>query len=157
MKVALAVVALAIAAVIFLGFFRGRSEGKELTYFYDLSEKKLFPAPRNSIAPIRGINDAEQDAVRAIVISTTGNPKDKANRKIAYLETCSPELKAQLEAAQSGNTAAVPPRGVRQALMLVRRLEEADWYPVSSAEGEKIMTEWQMPGPGGKAPVVCAP
>ena len=81
-------------------FFRQDDGVSEKTYFYDLSEKKLFTAARTSVPPIKGINDAVEDGVRAVVISTTGNCRDKSCLKVAYLETFSPELKRQMESAQ---------------------------------------------------------
>ena len=159
---ALAVVLFA-GAVFRFGRFQGeRSQTGENSYFYDLSERKLFVAPRTLVPPIRGINNDEPDGMRAIVISTSGNPKDKASQKIAYLEKYAPELKQQFEAMQSGQESRAPlggriSRGAAQSFIFVRRLHEETWHPVNSAEAEKIMTEWQVPGADGKTPLVCAP
>src|SRR2546427_3479791 len=98
---ALSVVLLAGAAFRFSRFLGERAQAGENAYFYDLSERKLFVAPRTPVPPIRGINNDEPDGMRAIVISTSGNPKDKASQKIAYLEKYAPELKQQFEAMQS--------------------------------------------------------
>jgi hypothetical protein len=128
----------------------------ENTYFYDLSEKKLFAAPRESLPPIRGLNDAEEDAVRAVVISTTGIPEDKSAQKIAYLEKYAPELKQRIEQARNG-TAEPMPREARNAYRFVKRVEDGDWRSLDSAEGQRILTEWNIAGPDGKYPVVCVP
>ncbi len=136
---ALAVVLLAGAAFRFSRFLGERSQSGENSYFYDLSERKLFLAPRTLVPPIRGINNDEPDGMRAIVISTSGDSKDKASQKIAY---------------SSGNRIS---RGAAQSFIFVRRLNEETWYPVNTMEGEKIMTEWQVPGPDGKTPVVSVP
>src|SRR5437867_10965225 len=162
MMLALAVLVLAGAAFQFVRFFRERGHSHENAYFYDLSERKLFVAPRTLVPPIRGINNDEPDGMRAIVISTSGHPKDKASQKIAYLEKYAPELKQQFEAMQSGQETGARSgshisRGAAQSFIFVRRLNEETWYPVNSTEGEKIMTEWQVPGPDGKTPLVCAP
>jgi len=159
---ALAVVLFA-GAVFRFGRFQGeRSQTGENSYFYDLSERKLFVAPRTLVPPIRGINNDEPDGMRAIVISTSGDPKDKAGQRIAYLERYAPELKQQFEAMQSGQESRAPSgsrisRGAAQSFIFVRRLNEETGYPVNSMEGEKIMTEWQVPGPDGKTPVVSVP
>src|SRR5262245_8344375 len=82
------------------GFYRSfskRPDVSEKSFFYDLSEKKLFAASREALPPIRGLNDTEEDAVRAIVICTSGNPEDAANRSIAFLEKYAPELKENIE------------------------------------------------------------
>ena len=159
---ALAIVLLAGAAFRFSRFLGERSRTDENAYFYDLSERKLFVALRTKVPPIRGINNDEPDGMRAIVISTSGDSKDKASLKIAYLEKYAPELKQQFEAMQSGQESRAPSgnrisRGAAQSFIFVRRLNEENWYPVNSTEGEKIMTEWQIPGPDGRTPVVCAP
>ena len=162
MMLALAVVLLAGAAVQFIRFFAGRGRPDQNAYFFDLSEKKLFVAHRTLAPPIRGINNAELDGVRAVVVSTSDNPKDEASRRIAYLEKYAPELKQQIEAMQSGQespgaSGSRITRGAAQSFTFVRRLNEDTWHAVNSAEAEKIMTEWQVPGPDGKTPLVCAP
>src|SRR6266498_1799255 len=111
MMLALAVVLLAGAAFRFSRFLGERHQTDENAYFYDLSERKLFVASRTLVPPIRGINNDEPDGMRAIVISTSGNPKDKASRKIAYLEKYAPELKQQFEDMQSGRESGAPPGG----------------------------------------------
>ena len=132
-----------------------------MAYFYDLSERKLFVAPRTSVPPIRGINDGEPDGVRAVVISTSGDPQDKQSHKIAYLEKYSPDLKQQFERMRDGQDGATATRSLgraqAQAHIFVRRVNEPVWHPANSPEAEKIMTEWQAPAAGGKAPVVCIP
>ncbi len=159
---ALALVLLAGAAFRFSHFLGQRGQTDENAYFYDLSERKLFVAPRTLVPPIRGINNDEPDGMRAIVVSTSANPKDKASQRIAYLEKYGPELKQQFEAMQSGQESQAPSggrigRGAAQSFIFVRRLNEETWHAVNSTEGEKIMTEWQVPGPGGKTPLVCVP
>ena len=162
MMLALAVVLLAGAAFRFSRFLSERGQADENAYFYDLSEQKLFVASRTLVPPIRGINNDEPDGMRAIVISTSGKPKDKASQRIAYLEKYAPELKQQFEAMQTGKESGAPSaarisRGAAQSFIFVRRLNEETWFPVNSTEGEKIMTEWQTPEPDGKTPVVSVP
>ena len=156
-KVVVACVLLGLAAFFFVKLRPAGGSRDEQAFFYDLSAQKLFVAARTSIAPIRGIDNAEMDGVRAIVITTSGDPKDKASQKVAYLEKYAPELKQVLEAVQAGNAAAVPSHQVRQGLTFVKRVSDAAWHPVNTPEGEKIMTEWQVPGPGGKVPAICSP
>ncbi len=157
-----------VAVILLVGLATGlvtwsiRSRGGDpdgSVYFYDLSEQKLFVAPRSSVPPIRGINNAELDGVRAVVISTTGNPRDKKNRKIAYLEKYSPELKAQFEVVQREGAAAQVPltRESVPANTFVRRLNESQWHTMNTPEGEKIVSEWNIPGPDGNYPVICVP
>jgi hypothetical protein len=155
-KLLLALALLGGAAFMVVRSLRQGDGVSEQTYFYDLSEKKLFAAPRESLPPIRGINNAEEDAVRAVVVSLNGNPKDKAGQKIAYLEKYAPEFKLQIEKARSGQGEPLP-RSARQTYRFVRRVGDVDWHVVSSPEGQKILTEWNVAGPDGKYPIVCVP
>jgi hypothetical protein len=155
-KLALALALLVAAAVCFVKL-RPAPEQSEKGFFYDLAAQKLFVAPRSLLPPIPGINGKELTAVRAIVISTNGNPQDKASRRIAYLEKYSRELKQAMEAFRAGKTTSAASHEERQTQILVRRLNETEWYAVKSPEGEQILTEWNVPGLDGKLPVVCSP
>lgn len=155
-KLVLAVALLGGVTFMFARFIRQGDGVSEQTFFYDLSEKKLFAASREALPPIRGLNNPEEDAVRAVVVSLNANPKDKGSRKIAYLEKYAPEFKQQLEKVRAGQTDPLP-RSARNGYRFVRRAEDSEWHSVSSPEGEKILTEWNVPGPDGKFPVVCVP
>ncbi len=126
-------------------------------YFFDLSEQRLFAGPRDAIPPIKGLNDAVEDAVRAVVIATNGVAADKASRRIAYLEKYSPELKREMEAAQASGTSPSMGRGLAQAHRFVRRVDGSQWYPLTTEEAEKIVNEWLTAGPGGGPAVICSP
>lgn len=156
-KLVLALAILGTATVFLVRFFRASDGVTEKAFFYDVSEKKLFTASRTAVPPIQGLNDAEMDAFRAVVISTKGRPEDKSSWTIAYLEQYSPELKRQMEAAQANGSSPLMGRGQALAHRFVRRVGDADWHPMDSPEAEKIVTEWAMPGPNGITPVVCAP
>jgi hypothetical protein len=155
-KLVLALALLGGAFFILVRFLRQSDGISEQTYFYDLSEKKLFAASREALPPIRGINNAEEDAVRAVVISMNGNSKDKAGQKIAYLEKYAPEFKLQIEKVRAGQGEPLP-RSARSNYRFVRRVDDSEWYAVSSPEGEKILNEWNIAGSDGKYPVVCVP
>jgi hypothetical protein len=156
-KIAAAIALLGFAGFLVMKFVRQGDGIAEKAFFYDLSEQKIFTAPRTAVPPIRGVNDSQEDGMRAVVISVTGNPADKASRKVAYLEKYSPELKRQMETAQA--TGASPQMGRIEALghRFVSRAEGTQWFPMNSPEAEQIVTEWATPGPGGVTPVVCAP
>ena len=155
-KLGLALLLLIAAAVLLVRFLRQGDGVSENTFFYDLSEKKLFAASREALPPIRGLNNAEEDAVRAVAIAYGDNPKEKGSRKIAYLEKYAPEFKAHLEKVRAGQAEPLA-RNARNAFRFVKRVEDADWHAVSSPAGEKILAEWNMAGPDGKFPTVCTP
>jgi hypothetical protein len=154
-----------IAALVLLGIagyfvyrYVSQSRGpSEKAFFYDLSEKKLFKGPRQGIPPIRGLNDAEEDAMRAVVVSTNGNPSDAKSWNIAYLEKYSPELKKQMEKAQVTGVSPEMSRELALQHRFVRRLTDSNWFPMNSPQAERIVTDWAIPGPNGVTPVVCAP
>jgi len=137
--------------------FRPESGPSEKAWYYDLSEKKLFAADRGSIPPIRGMNDATADGVRAVVVAPAGKCDDPEARRIAYLETNAPELKQALDAARASGTEPAISRGQAQSLRLVRRVTDTEWFSLATAEGERIVSEWVVPGPDGQSPAVCTP
>ena len=145
------------AGVLLRSFWRNDSGVSEQAFFYDLSEKKLFVADRGQIPPIRGLNNTTEDGVRAVVISTNGQPKDKATWQIAYLEMYSPELKKELTAAKAAGIASSVSRGAAQALRFVKRVGDAQWVSLTSNECEQLVTEWVALGTGGTQAVVCSP
>jgi hypothetical protein len=156
-KLALAAVLFGWAAVALWQFLRNTAGVSEKAFFLDLSERKLFVAARGLVPPIRGLNDAAEDAVRAVVISTNATPDDRRTWTIAYLEKYTSELKQQMEQARS--TGASPPMGraAAQAHRLVKRPDDPGWVSVATPEGEAIVTQWAQPGPNGITPVVCTP
>ena len=135
-------------------------------WFYDLSEKQLYPAPINTIPPHQGIGGKRGDGVRAMVVAFGAGAKKSGERRIAYLETFRPELKDLLDRMQAARAAAKPFAGtppardsdLYQTNTLVRRLDDADWHPLDSPEAAKITAEWRAwRGAGGEKPVICVP
>lgn len=129
----------------------------ESAYYYDLSEGKLFVANRGLITPIRGVNDATEDGVRAVVVSTNGQPEVASTRVIAYLEMNAPELKQQLQAAQAAGTPPEISRTSAQSLRLVKRPSDSGWVSLASPEGERIVAEWLQWGTDSAPPAICTP
>lgn len=147
---------LAVAGVLLGRYFMdGRSVEK--AFFYDVSQKRLIMAPRKSVPPIRGVDGPEEDAYRAVVISTNGTPEDRSSWTIAYLEKYAPELKRQIEGAQASGGSPEMGRLLAQQYRFVRRLTDTEWFPLASTEGEKIINAWAVPGPNGITPAVCTP
>jgi hypothetical protein len=156
-KITVAIAILALAVLLTVRFWRSDDGVSDQAFFYDLSAGKLFTANRTRVPPIPGVDNQEEDAARAVVISTTGRPEDKSSWKIAYLERYSPELKRQMEEAQ--RTGGSPSMSRSQALAhrYVRRLADPEWVPMNSPEAELIVTEWATPTESGAIPVICAP
>jgi hypothetical protein len=156
-KLASGVMLLGLAALLAFRFYRQNTEATEKVFFYDLSEQKLFTGPRHQVPPIKGLHGAEEDAVRAVVVSTNGKVTDRHSWTIAYLEKYSAEAKRQLEQAQAGGA---PPELSRTEILahrFVKRLTDPQWFPMRTPEAERIVTEWAAPGPDGVTPIACTP
>ena len=149
-----ALIMVALAAAVFFNSWLASRKGPQ-AFFYDLSKGELFTADANLIPPIRGIDNAEEDGVKALVIAPTVD--DKKNRRIAYLERFAPELKRDMEEARAKQTRPLIDRGSQQNFRFVRRAKDTNWYSMNSTEGERIVNEWTAPGPDGLSPVVCTP
>jgi len=161
-KVVFSLVLLSAAVVFYVKLSPARESRDGDAYFYDLQEQQLFVAPRGAIPPINGIKGGAMAGVRAIVISTNGNPADKKHIQIAYLEKYSPEIKQLFEEVRQARAAGRSEEGRidrRQvhANTWVRRLHDTDWQSLDTAEGKIIASEWNRPGPDGRTPVVCSP
>jgi len=156
-KLAGSLLMLGVAGFFLMRFWREDSGVSEKAFFYDLSEKKLFVAERGLVPPIRGMNDTTEDGVRAVVISTNGRPEDPASRRIAYLEKYSPELKRQMEEAKARGGSPEMGRTAAQGHRWVKRVDDAQWVSLLTPEGERLVSEWAVPGPDGLSPVVCTP
>ena len=169
LKVAVAA-ALAIVAVAFVskrvGGFRKTGEEGSTIWFYDQSERRLYEVPGDTIPPDKGIGGPGGDGVRAVVVAFRAQQSDPSKRRIAYLETCTPELKDLLEklraARASGQAfkARIPAHDSDyfQINSLVKGLEETEWHASSSSEGRRAMTAWRSwRGPDGQPQVACLP
>jgi hypothetical protein len=131
--ITLAVVALAVVGQRVSSLRKTGEEGAAV-WFYDLSEKRLYTVPRETVPPDAGIGGPKGDGVRAVVVAFRGEQGDPSKRRIAYLETCTPELKDLLErvrtARASGRTieGGIPPHDSDyfQTNSLVRRPDETE-------------------------------
>jgi hypothetical protein len=135
-------------------------------WFYDESEKKLYAASTATLPPDDGIGGRKGDGVRAKVAVFRDEPDLARARRIAYLETYTPELKALLAAIQEARASGrpylgrIPSRGSAyyQTNTLVSRPDIDAWFPSHSPEAQQTLTDWQSwRGPGGQPPVVSLP
>ena len=161
-KVGVALSLLAGAVVCYFKLSPTSEAGGENAYFYDVEQQQLFVAPRGSIPPITGMKGGKSAGVRAIVISPTGDPGDKKHRQIAYLEKYSPEIKQLFEEVRQARAEGRSDEGRIDRSQVppntwVRRWHETEWHALSSNEDKQIASEWNVPGPDGRIPVVCSP
>jgi hypothetical protein len=169
LKLAAAVMCLVLGGGLLFSRLRDASrvgeEGAQVWY-YDESEKEIYPVARDTIPPHKGIGGPKGDGVRAVVAVPKGDAKSPSKRRVAYLETYRPELKKLLEDVRATRVARrafpvpVPSRDSDYfgTNTVVRRPGEPDWHAVSSKEGQRIMSEWRTwQGPDGQPLVLCLP
>jgi hypothetical protein len=140
-KIGLVVVIVVIAGAVWALTGGGRSE-EPMVYFYDLSEKTLFEAPRDSFAPIEGIGGEPGDGVEAVVVRCPECGGDQ--KRIAYLKTHTPEYKQKRNEARQADEPI--PGLTRQWIAentLVRLVDEDEWHVATSPDGGKIVTGWK--------------
>ncbi len=139
-KVGLAVAALVIAGGIWLLTGGGAGSDAPGTYFYDLSEKEFYPAPRGAFAPLEGIGGESGDGVEAIVVYCPECGLEK--KRIAYLKTHTPAYKRKYEAARAAGTKI---EGLTRQYdlenTLVKRVDGEEWHNGTSPEAVKIARE----------------
>ena len=165
-----AAVVLALVAVAFVskrvGGCRKTGEEGATTWFYDQSEKRLYEVPRDTIPPHKGIGGHSGDGVRAVVVAFRAEQSEPRKRRIAYLETYTPEFKDLLDKVQAARASRqafkgrIPSRDSEyfQTNCLVKGPEESEWHTSRSPEGRRVMAEWRSwRGPDGQPPVVCVP
>lgn len=141
-------------------------EDRARVWFYDQSAKRLYAVPTDTVPPHKGVGGRSGDGVRATVVAFRGEQSDPQKRRIAYLETYTPELKQVLEQVRSAHGAhqkysgPLPARDSDQfqTNTLVKRPEGQGWVPVSSPEGRRIQSEWRSwRRSDGQSPIVCVP
>jgi hypothetical protein len=134
---------IAISAIVVVAMtLSTRSASEPGQYFYDLSERRLYEAPRSAFAPEAGIGGTPDDGVEAVLVCCPDCGAEQ--RRIAYLRTHTLELK-QMRAriASAGEN---PPELTREyisAQTLVRRLDDETWHPTSTPEGSQIVIDWR--------------
>jgi hypothetical protein len=142
------------------------SEADSQVWFYDESKKQLYAASIELIPPDKGIGGPANDGVRAVVVGYGGEKPSSANRRIAYLQTYAPELKALLERVQAARHAGNP---VQESLpsrdsdffvtnTLVRLPDEPTWHPSNTPDAQRVMSAWRSwTGSAGELPVPVTP
>jgi hypothetical protein len=146
--------------------FSATGEEALQTWYYDLSEGKLYTVPRDTTPPHKGIGGEKNDGVRTVVVADHGECDDSRKRRIAYLETYTPEHKQLVEdvrAARAAGRAYDQPipgaeSGFYEKNTLVRRVDEPTWHDMTTAEAKRIVAEARgQRGSNGKVLDVCTP
>lgn len=160
---------LAAAGVIALKQLRSvtaTGEEQARIWFYDESAQRLYAVPRDTLPPHVGVDRTQGDGVRAIVVMPPAQPQDANARRVAYLETYTPELKALLEEVRAARATGRAPRrplphddgNYMQRNTLVRRPGETKWYPQTDPQAARIMAEWHTwTATNGDRLVICVP
>jgi hypothetical protein len=152
-----AVAVLALAAIVLL-FRTTMRDTRPREWYYDLSEARLYAAPRGSIAPLPGIGGAANDGVEAIVVAPEGKCGDAGARRIAYLVTYTEEYKRlKEEAAKTGKPNETADRAYQAKSTRIKRVSDPDWFEATSEEAMKIVTEWQSERDPAGPLRVCLP
>ena len=164
--VAIVIAAGVVAYVRMRSISRGTGDDQAQVWFYDQSEKYLYALPRDTIPPDDGIGGAPDDAVRATVVCPRGAEQDAKKRRIAYLETYTPELHKLMHDIDAAHKAGKAYSGKKPGRndpfvmknTLVRREKDPAWYDMTTKEAAAIIIEWRdWRDESGKPLVVCAP
>jgi hypothetical protein len=135
-------------------------------WFYDQSEHELYTVPRETIPPHKGVGGKKNDGVKAIVVAGRGDCDDPQKRRIAFLESCTPDYKQLMEDVRAARTAGrdcdrpIPEAesGYYEKNTLVRQVHDPTWYDMTTAEARQIVARWQSErGSNGQTLDVCTP
>lgn len=146
--------------------FTATGEEDVQAWYYDQSERELYPVPRETIPPHKGIGGEKNDGVKAVVVADHGACDDSKKRRIAYLETYTPEHRQLMEGVRAARAAGraydqpIPEAGsgFYEKNTLVRLVDDPTWYDMATAKGKQIVAQWRSErGPDGKAPDACTP
>jgi hypothetical protein len=153
-KLGLGIAILVTAGGVWLLTAGGKDKSVRTAYFYDLSEKKLYEAPGDAFAPIKGIGGESGDGVEAVVVYCPKCGLEK--KRIAYLKTHTPEYKRKKEEARAaGRTIEGLTRSWVAENTLISLVDPIEWHKATSEEGARIARdgrqrcpehgEWERP------------
>lgn len=135
-------------------------------WFYDQSEAVLYTVPRGTYPPHEGVGGEKNDGVRAVVVAARDECNESSKRRIAYLETYTPEYKqlvegiraARAEGRAYGRPIPSAESGFYEKNTLVRRVDDSRWFDMTTVEARQIVSQWRNErGPEGKTLDVCTP
>lgn len=126
-------------------------------WFYDLNTGKLFVAESDVVPPIDAPSGAlpngKPAGVRAYVFSYAYEPNE-TNRFIGFLEIPNPEVKKEGPEFISSGASGAKRWGQGR---LIRRVDDEQWVPADSIEGQAILRELFLPDANGEVAHYCPP
>ena len=100
--VATIVLLLAAAAMVTISILHRTNDSDGTVYFYDLSQQKLFAAPRSSVPPIRGIDNDEPIPFSSRLVKGGIVPMDSGRLQIGPEAAGASKLRVQLASGLAG-------------------------------------------------------
>jgi hypothetical protein len=161
------IVSIAIASVLILLVIIGLSmpektiktvrEYNKKGWFYDLNTGKLFVAESDAVPPIDApsgvLHNGRPAGVRAYVFSYAYEPNE-TNRFIGFLEIPNPVTKKEVPESISSGASGAKRWGQGR---LICRVDDEQWVPADSNEGQAILKELFLPNENGEVAHYCPP
>jgi hypothetical protein len=126
-------------------------------WFYDPNAGELFVAKSSAVPPIDAPSDTLPSvrlaAVRAYVFSYAYEPNE-TNRFIGFLEIPNPVAKKDEPDSISSGAGGAKQWGQGR---LIRRVNDKQWVPADSNEGQAILRELFLPNENGDVAHYCPP
>ena len=126
-------------------------------WFYDLNTGKLFVAKSGEIPPLEApsgpLPNGQPAGVRAYVFSFSYEPNE-SNRFIGFLEIHDPNAEKQRPKSAKSTARGAERWGQGR---LIRRVNDKQWYPANSSEGQRILEELFTPNKQGQTANYCPP
>jgi hypothetical protein len=126
-------------------------------WFYDPNTGKLFVARSDTVPPVNAasgkMHGGKLTPVRAYVFSYAYEPNEK-NRFIGFLEISNPVGEKEISESISSEASGAKRWGHGR---LIRRVEDEQWVPADSNEGQAILNELFHPNKNGEVAHYCPP
>jgi hypothetical protein len=144
------VVAIVALTFIVRQFFPRPTGQTPQVYFYDISNKTTTIGPKTNYPPL--IGSTGQPTVVYAFYFTCSTPE---NKYLAYLEKYSPQTQQMLHNTVNGSAQINNQRTTSPDILVCLPSDTANWVPVNSPEGLKIIQ--LQPCPEGHMPQQCLP
>jgi hypothetical protein len=126
-------------------------------WFYDPNTGELFVAESDAVplidAPSGTLHGERPMPVKAYVFSYAYEPNE-TNRFIGFLEIPNPVAKKEVPESISSGASGAKRWGQGR---LIRRVDDEQWVPADSNEGQAILKEFFLPNENGEVAHYCPP